>query len=108
MLARSTRSGAGAHIGSTPTSGLLPGRSDSPGAPLGVPGPSGPRTTLPPTGRPIPAAAGNAARAAAVRFGHVAGNHVSEGLMATSTWRRWLRPPQLRTLDAQDERHATW
>jgi low temperature requirement protein LtrA len=38
----------------------------------------------------------------------VAGNHVSEGLMATSTRRRWLRPPQLRTLDAQDERHATW
>jgi len=29
--------------------------------------------------------------------------------MATSTRRRWLRPPQLRTLDAdQDERHATW
>jgi low temperature requirement protein LtrA len=32
-----------------------------------------------------------------------------EVLMATSTRRRWLRPPQLRTLDAdQDERHATW
>ena len=29
--------------------------------------------------------------------------------MATSTRRRWLRPPQLRTLDTdQDERHATW
>ena len=29
--------------------------------------------------------------------------------MATSTRRRWLRPPQLRTIDAdQDERHATW
>ena len=29
--------------------------------------------------------------------------------MATSTRRRWLRAPQLRTLDAdQDERHATW
>jgi len=29
--------------------------------------------------------------------------------MATSPRRRWLRPPQLRTLDAdQDERHATW
>jgi low temperature requirement protein LtrA len=32
-----------------------------------------------------------------------------EELMATSTRRRWLRPPQLRTIDAdQDERHATW
>jgi low temperature requirement protein LtrA len=31
-----------------------------------------------------------------------------EELMATTT-NRWLRPPQLRTLDAdQDERHATW
>jgi low temperature requirement protein LtrA len=28
--------------------------------------------------------------------------------MATSTRRRWLRPPQLRTLDDQGERHATW
>jgi low temperature requirement protein LtrA len=29
--------------------------------------------------------------------------------MAISTGRRWLRPPQLRTLDAdQGERHATW
>jgi low temperature requirement protein LtrA len=37
------------------------------------------------------------------------GNHVSGGGMAISTGRRWLRPPQLRTLDAdQGERHATW
>jgi low temperature requirement protein LtrA len=28
--------------------------------------------------------------------------------MAISTGRRWLRPPQLRTLDDQGERHATW
>ena len=28
--------------------------------------------------------------------------------MATSTRRPWLRPPQLRTLDDQGERHATW
>ena len=28
--------------------------------------------------------------------------------MASSTRRRWLRPPQLRTLDDQGERHATW
>jgi low temperature requirement protein LtrA len=28
--------------------------------------------------------------------------------MATPTPRRWLRPPQLRTLDDQGERHATW
>jgi low temperature requirement protein LtrA len=28
--------------------------------------------------------------------------------MATTTRRAWLRPPQLRTLDDQGERHATW
>jgi low temperature requirement protein LtrA len=28
--------------------------------------------------------------------------------MATTTRRPWLRPPQLRTLDDQGERHATW
>jgi low temperature requirement protein LtrA len=28
--------------------------------------------------------------------------------MAISTRQRWLRPPQLRTLDDQGERHATW
>jgi low temperature requirement protein LtrA len=28
--------------------------------------------------------------------------------MAISTGRSWLRPPQLRTLDDQGERHATW
>ena len=28
--------------------------------------------------------------------------------MAISTRQRWLRPPQLRTLDDQSERHATW
>jgi low temperature requirement protein LtrA len=28
--------------------------------------------------------------------------------MVSSTRRRWLRPPQLRTLDDQGERHATW
>jgi low temperature requirement protein LtrA len=28
--------------------------------------------------------------------------------MASSTRQRWLRPPQLRTLDDQGERHATW
>jgi low temperature requirement protein LtrA len=28
--------------------------------------------------------------------------------MATSTRRPWLRPPQLRTLEDQGERHATW
>jgi low temperature requirement protein LtrA len=28
--------------------------------------------------------------------------------MASSTRQRWLRPPQLRTVDDQDERHATW
>jgi low temperature requirement protein LtrA len=36
------------------------------------------------------------------------GNHVMERLMATTTRRPWLRPPQLRTLDDQGERHATW
>src|SRR4029453_1401426 len=28
--------------------------------------------------------------------------------MVSSTRRRWLRPPQLRTLDDRGERHATW
>jgi low temperature requirement protein LtrA len=36
------------------------------------------------------------------------GNHVMGRLMATTTRRPWLRPPQLRTLDDQGERHATW
>jgi low temperature requirement protein LtrA len=112
-LARSTRSGDGAHIGSTPTSGLLP---------VVGPGPLEDATTG--TGPPI---GGNldrrhratdrrhldrgreceAAGRCSVRAGD--GNHVSGGPMATSTRRPWLRPPQLRTLDAdQGERHATW
>src|SRR6185503_3022478 len=104
MFARSTRSGDGSQIGSTPTSG--PPSSGWSGAPGPV---RAPRGTL----HPHPAAdpghcPGNARGAAAVRCGKRHGNHVSGGSMATTTRRPWLRPPQLRTLEEQGERHATW
>src|SRR5918993_2911756 len=103
MLARSTRSGDGAHIGSTPTSGLLPQ------AGHGSPVRSGPWQDATPApgagpGRP----GGNAGRAVGVRFGKRSGNHVSGGSMATTTRRAWPRPPQPRTLGDQGERHPTW
>src|SRR5918999_1375069 len=101
MLARSTRSGDGAHIGSTPTSGLLPQA-----GPRAGPGPG--RTLHPRRGPGSGRPGGNAGRAGGVRCGKRSGNHVSGGSMATTTRRAWLRPPQLRTLDDQGERHATW